>query len=266
MTEQNAYSTTTTPRGHNPDPALPERLLQDLETLGIQPGSNLLLHSSFRSLGGYPGGGEGFLDALCAYFSDGLLLLPALSWETVNAAHPFFDQKETPSCVGYLPEAFRLRPDVYRSAHPTHSLSGFGSWADLYLSGDEHGGTPCSPRSPWGRLPEIDAWILMLGCDLTSMTTLHAIEEVAGITGRLTEEPVDITIRYQDGRERQVPLRFHSGFPSNQYWKLEEGLLEHGLMRRGRLLAADCLVLKAADLFSYSLERLRFEPRLFDAP
>ncbi len=266
MTDPNTNAKMTPPRGHNPDPTLPGRLLRDLEVLGIRPGSNLLLHSSFRSLGGYPGGGEGFLDALCAYFADGLLLLPALSWETVNAARPFFDQRETPSCVGYLPEAFRRRPGVYRSAHPTHSLSGCGSWADLYLAGDEHGGTPCAPRSPWGRLPEIDARILMVGCDLTSMTTLHAIEEVAEISGRLTADPVDITIRYSDGRERQVPLRFHSGHPSNQYWKLEAGLIERGLMRRGRLLAAECLVLDASDLFTYSLERLRREPRLFDAP
>ena len=101
------------------------KIKADLQELGVKNGDNLLVHSSLRSLGKVEGGAEtvirGMLEALGG---EGTLLFPALSYVAVNAANPVFDVRNTPSCVGALPEYFRTRPGTVRSLHPTHSMSG----------------------------------------------------------------------------------------------------------------------------------------------
>ena len=242
------------------------RLHQELAALGLKPDDAVLIHSSLRAMGPYPGGADALLETLAAYFAPGMLLLPAHSWATVYHGQTHFDQAQTPSCVGILAERFRHYPGVYRSSHPTHSLSGLGADADLYLAGDHHFDSPCAPRSPYGRLPEVEAQILMLGCDLRRCTTIHGIEEIADIPGRLTETRIEMTVRHADGRTTRQPMRYHAGSPSEQYHLLEPGLRERGIMREGPLFNAHCMVLPTPAFFDYTLERLRETPRLFDEP
>lgn len=76
-------------------------LALSLEKLGIKGGDSLLVHSSLRSLGGVAP--DEIIGALIEVLgSEGTLMFPTLSYETVNARNPFFDCRYTPSNVGAL--------------------------------------------------------------------------------------------------------------------------------------------------------------------
>lgn len=49
-------------------------LLQDLAAMGLTGQETILIHSSMQSIGAVEGGADTVLDALTAFFADGLLL------------------------------------------------------------------------------------------------------------------------------------------------------------------------------------------------
>ena len=154
------------------------QFVQDLKSLGVNPGGVLMVHSSLKSLRWVPGGAETVIQGLLTYLQAGTLLMPALSYETVDSTNPIFNLAMTPSCIGTIPEHFRRRPGTQRSLHPTHSVCGVGALAHEILSPHAIDQTPCGPNSPFRRLPDYDGQILMLGCGLLPNTSMHAIEEL----------------------------------------------------------------------------------------
>ena len=107
-----------------------EELKQQLRNVGLTGKETILIHSSMKAIGEVEGGADIVLDAWMEYFAEGLLLLPTHTWANVNAQHPVYDYRNTPSCVGLLTNLFRQREGVVRSLHPTHSLAGYGKNAD----------------------------------------------------------------------------------------------------------------------------------------
>ena len=115
-----------------------EQLQEDLRDLGIRPGDKLLIHSSYKSLGGIEGGAAGFFETLTDLLgTEGTLILPTLTFRPVYETK-FFDVRETPSCVGYLTEYFRTQMEgVARSLHPTHSCAVWGKDAPAFVENHE---------------------------------------------------------------------------------------------------------------------------------
>ena len=74
-----------------------EIIKSDIASLGIKKGDDILLHSSFRSLGEVEGGIKTLIEALLASVGDsGTLLFPCLSWKTVNEENGYtFDVANT---------------------------------------------------------------------------------------------------------------------------------------------------------------------------
>ena len=98
-----------------------------------------------------------------------------------------FDPMTEPSCVGILTNLFMKRPGVFRSLHPTHSIAAFGKGAEDYIQGEEKVDTPCHRNGCWGKLYDLGAKILFVGCTLRSNTILHGVEEWNQIPMRLTD-------------------------------------------------------------------------------
>jgi len=217
-----------------------ESLRRDLDLLGILPTDTLLVHASGRSVGAVDGGIEAILDAFTEYLRPGLLAMPALSWNSVDASHPEFDVLRTPSCVGALAEHFRLRPGVVRSWHPTHSVCALGEAASPFTGGHERFDTPCSRQSPWGRLLDRRAKILFLGTGLSCNTFLHGVEEWCGVPGSLTETRQALITLTPDGARLPVPSRRHSGGRSKHYAKMEDVFARSGATTVGRFGDARC--------------------------
>ena len=242
-----------------------DTIVRDLRALGVRENGVLLVHASLRSLGlpsSMPSRAEvallGLMDALGPR---GTLLMPALSYETVGAHNPVFDVHNTPGCVGALPEAFRLRPGVLRSVHPTHSVCGAGPRAQLLLEGHIHDATPVGPRSPFARLPHEDGQILFLGCGLRPNTSMHGIEERVE-PPYLYGPQVDYRIILRDGSETAMRVRSHNFKGWTQRYDRVENVLPEGIAR-GRVLQADCFLIEASALWKYALEKIQAESLYF---
>jgi aminoglycoside 3-N-acetyltransferase len=250
----------------DPDPSpLVQQMSAELLHLGVRPGGVLLVHASLRALGlgkDIPNRPEVVFSALLeALGPDGTLLMPALSYAFVGGEQMVFDVLRTPSCVGAIPEAFRVRAGTLRSIHPTHSVCGVGRRAEELLSGHENDQTPCGPNAAFAQLPQAGGQVLFLGCGLRPNTSLHAIEEQV--------EPVylysrvkEYQIIHADGRRTQMRVRSH-GF---RYWEQRyerlEGLLGKGL-RKGKVLQAGCHLVDATVMWDAALARLRRDPLYF---
>jgi len=242
---------------------LASQMARELAALGVRRGGVLLVHSSLRSLGKLPDGPEtaieGFLEAVG---TNGTLLMPALSYATVNAEHPSFDVLRTPSCVGAMTEFFRNRAGTLRSVHPTHSACGLGSRAGTMLGGHIRDQTPCGPNSPFCRLKDVSGQILFVGCGLKPNTSMHAVEE-------LVEPPYlygdweEFRISLADGSETTMRVRRHAfkGW-AQRYDRIEAVMGSEGI-RAGRVLSADCFLLEAPIFWRKAHEALSRDPLFF---
>ncbi len=80
-------------------------LKEDFSRIGIGKGDAVLIHSSYKSMGGVEGGIETVISALLAVIGDtGTLVAPAFTFSYVTEANPVFNYVEMPSCVGAISE------------------------------------------------------------------------------------------------------------------------------------------------------------------
>lgn len=176
-------------------PATTTSLRADLESLGLEPGSTVMVHASLSALGYVVGGPEAVVDALLrAVGPDGTVMMPAHSgqytdpaawrnppvpaeWvETMHEAMPPFDAAKSPTrMIGAIAEYFRVMPGVRRSNHPTVSAAAIGPNTAALLDGHEldQGLGECSPQA---RLYDLDGQVLLLGTSHENNTSLHVAE------------------------------------------------------------------------------------------
>lgn len=242
-------------------------LLQDIHEMNINPHGTLLIHSSLKAIGPVDGGADTVLDAWSQYMRDGLLVFPTHTWRQIGRETMVFDSRTLPSCVGILPELFRHRPGVLRSLHPTHSVAALGKGAKEYIHGEETRTTPCPREGCWGKLLDLDADILFLGCTLRSNTFLHGVEEWEDIPDRLDAKTQHLTIIGPDGEEYQTDMHRHNCLAcddvSENYIKMEPVFAQRGAIRYGRFGDAKCVIGNARRMRDVTVEMLKREPQLF---
>jgi len=259
-------------RGRNRMEQIPHTktmLQEDLKRLGILPGDTVLMHSSFRALGGVEDGAAGFFAAFLQLLgSKGTLLLPTLSYEQVTREQPVFDRQQTPSCVGYLTEYFRTAvPGTVRSMHATHSCAAYGDRAAALTAEHHLDTTPVGPHSPFAKLPQVNGKILMLGCDPDHNTSMHGVEETAE-PPYLLDRAHPITYRLRDGgtETEQQALRHNfwvEGKKLDQCYGRILSLLSPEEVRYGRVLQADCVLMSAAAVWEKGHRKLLEDPWFF---
>lgn len=245
-----------------------KQLLQNIENMGINPKGTLLIHSSMKAIGPVEGGADTVLDVWIQYMKDdGLLIFPTHTWRQIGKETLIFDSRSLSSCVGILPELFRHRTGVIRSLHPTHSVAALGKNAKDYVVGEETRITPCPREGCWGKLLDLDADILFLGCTLRSNTFLHGVEEWAQIPDRLDTKTQPLTIIGPQGEEYHVDMHRHHCQAcedvSENYIKMEPVFLKYGAIRYASFGNADCVLGNARKMASITAELLKREPNLF---
>ena len=242
-------------------------LFSDLEAMGIKSTDTLLVHSSMKSIGPVIGGADTVLDAFSEYLSEGLLIFPTHTWNSINAeTHNTYDYKTEPSCVGALTNIFMKRPGVIRSLHPTHSVAALGKDAADYVAGEEYIETPCNRNGCWGKLYDRKAKILFLGCPLKRNTFIHGVEEWMQIADRLSDEHKLFNIVLPDGSLFERPMICHHssvGDVSLNYDKLELALLAKGIGKEGSFGDARCVICDVVSMADLICEYLKKQPLLF---
>ncbi|MEO0820058.1 MAG: AAC(3) family N-acetyltransferase [Pseudomonadota bacterium] len=169
-----------------------ERLIGDLAALGVAEGGVLMVHASLSAIGRVEGGAETVVDGLLAALGPaGTLVMPAFRASVCRPGlhrrlpepvlaearrrTPPHDPATTPSEMGAITEAFRRRPGVRRSPHPTDSITAFGPAAEA-LTATHPLPWSTGATSPFGRLDAMDAQFLLLGVGFNRLTLLHYAE------------------------------------------------------------------------------------------
>ncbi|MGO4494262.1 aminoglycoside N(3)-acetyltransferase, partial [Arthrobacter sp. 2YAF22_2] len=165
------------------------------ERLGLSAGMTVIVHSSLSSLGTVTGGADTVVASLLeAVGSGGTVAMPAFTPQIADPSPgtvgvpdtatrgrrdvvPLF-HPDMPSEMGAIAEAFRKLPGSVRSAHPQVSVSAHGRHADRIV--EPHPlGFAVGRDSPFGRLHDLGAHILLVGVGHNRNTFLHHAETLS---------------------------------------------------------------------------------------
>jgi len=164
-----------------------------LRRLGIERGRPVIAHSSLSAFGQVRGGAEALTGALLTAFNT--VIMPAFTYKTMiipesgppgngitygsgrnaNRMAEFYNpEMPVDRTMGIAAEALRRHPKARRSAHPILSFAGVNAAAILDAQ------TRSQPLQPIHELASAEGWVLLIGVDLTSNTSIHYGELVAG--------------------------------------------------------------------------------------
>jgi aminoglycoside 3-N-acetyltransferase len=237
------------------------RIVVDLVALGVRTGGILLVHSSLSALGYVVGGGPAVVRALTeAIGPEGTLVMPAHSWESMEAGCRTFDVRNTATCVGKIPEVFRKMPGVVRSLHPTHSVAARGTLAPWLVHEHECCDSPCGPETPYAKMLERDGQILFLGTGLESNTAFHTVEAIAGFPYLLCQEPDTFTVIDESKVSRTRAIYQQRPGIARRYGAMEGLLVERSVARRGLVGQTPSLLIAGAAFLEIMTAALYSDP------
>lgn len=173
-----------------------------LRDLGLDAGSDVVVHGSLRSFGQVDGGARTVVEALvetCRTVlmmagSGDLTMVPAPpglvrpnnayfnapDWaefdRLVAAATPYRSDLPVDSWLGVLSETLRTTPGAVRGPHPLISFIGVGNRAEELIGAE----TVQRPLGSLERLAETGGGVLLLGVTHTSNTMIHVAEQRLG--------------------------------------------------------------------------------------
>lgn len=151
-----------------------------LRKLGVVKGMKLIVHSTFSSLGSIDGKVEDFcIELQNAVGKEGILLMPAFTFQVYADKEPLFDVARSPADTGILTETFRKMPDVHRSFDPCHSYSAWGRDAGRVVAGHHLVPTIDPVASPLGILHKEGGFVLTVS-SASSVTFMHLVEDMEG--------------------------------------------------------------------------------------
>lgn len=155
------------------------------------------LHAAPRSIGAVAGGIDALVDATLDALGGRTLLVPTFTaqltdpsqwahppapreaWEAIRRELPDFDPAVTTTRkMGRLADLLWRRPGARRSAHPAESVAAIGPRAD-WLVRPHPIDDPMGPRSPWARLVEADARVVLIGVGFERCSIVHHGERMA---------------------------------------------------------------------------------------
>ncbi|HBX69304.1 MAG TPA: hypothetical protein DEH25_07945 [Chloroflexi bacterium] len=161
-------------------------LVANIQAIGVQPGDTLLVHSSYKSLGGVEGGPQTVIEALLAVLgADGTLVMPTFNFDFCKGEP--WDVRTTPSHMGAITNMVRENPAARRVFHPIYSFAVLGRNAD-FLTGERYKSS-YGANSLFAKLRQLYGKILVIGLIYNdSMTFFHHVEEMEGVDYRYMKE------------------------------------------------------------------------------
>lgn len=233
-----------------------EQIVFSLKLMGIVPGDVVFVHSALSSIGNVYGGADTVIDALLeAVGESGTVAVSTLSFD-----HPFCAET-TPTGVGAISEAFRKRPEALRSLTPIHSIAAIGAQAEYLTRDHEKLANACGLGSPYVKLRDMDAKILLLGVDMNRNTTLHAIEDIMG-SCYLEERVVPAPTYMKAYKGKEITLeKFPPGH--RDFLRSTPILRRAGALTDGYIGNAVVKVISVKKMFGVLIEKIADEPLYF---
>ena len=254
-------------------PATASSIVRDLRALGVETGSLVIVHSSMKALGYVAGGAHAVVLALLeAVGSDGTLVMPTHSsqltdpagWQNppvpeawgpvMRAEMPPYDPYVTPTrMMGAIVECFRTVPGVMRSGHPVVSAAAIGPLA-AEIVGDHPLDDGLGPRSPQGRIRELDGQVLLLGVGHANNTSLHVAEFLSAAPDAPTESQSSPML--VDGEHRWVD---HVSLATREddFAEIGEAFAATGQERSGPVAGATGRLMRSRDLIDFATDWMR---------
>jgi aminoglycoside 3-N-acetyltransferase len=245
-------------------------LKEDFLSIGLTPGSVVIVHSSLRSLGWVVGAEISVIQALMEVITEeGTIVMPAQTtynsepkywqhppvpekwWPGIRYMMPAFLPAITPTLgMGRIAEAFRTFPHVKRSNHPTSSFTAWGKHASFITEGHSLD-YPFGEQSPLARLYEFDASILFIGTGYSTCTAMH-----------LSEFRAQYGTEYEQGSavlengERAWKTFVDIAGDSDNFPEIGRAFEKEHTVQTGKIAQADCKLIKFQPLIDFSIDYL----------
>ena len=233
-------------------------LAADLRALGLQAGDQVMVHSSYKSLGGAEGGPPTVVEALLEVLGpSGTLVVPTFT----HSGTTHFDPLTSPSHNGAITEAVRAHPRAVRSWHPTHAVTAIGPAAEELVRDDLE-------RGALGRGCALDkhiqsgGWVLLLGVDHSSDSSIHVGEDYGGddrhAGGISPATPKRIVFTHPTEGEMEVVVTSMMGnVVLERQEELDAWLRERGHQQEGGVGEAHCRLVKGSHIVDGCLDMMK---------
>ncbi len=248
-------------------PHIATDLVADLQSLGLQSGSLVMVHSALRSIGTVVGGAGAVVDALLAALGDeGTLVVPTFTGQFRDEGF-IYDPAKTPCTTGAIPNAAFRRPEAKRTIHIVQTVAAIGPLQDEITLAGGDGGWDAQPSMK--TIFDLDGWFLLLGVPYQNLTAGHFMEQELSTHRRA--RALEGHMRRPDGSV--VPIRSKvfgpdpnfPGMPERSYDfnRLGEALEAQDLVRRGPVGNAITRLFRARDLEQVARSIFAADPELF---
>lgn len=240
-----------------------KEIVDDLKRLGLEQGAAVEVHSSLSSMGSVEGGAQTVINALTQVVGeDGAIVMSAY---LVTPLIPLTEEEkrkgitakvrkldENSNCktgMGVIVDTFCKLPNTYLGKG-INRVCAWGHNAKLHSQGYEY-------------LLSIDGWVLLVGVDIHRCSCMHTAEDQV-------EMPKEIDAHFQLPEEiqRQYPRSDwyveyqdpHQPLPEDAWGKVQIEAERRGLIRRGYIGNAECMLFKAKAVVDIYEEFLRKDP------
>ncbi len=241
-------------------------LVDNLHDLGVAPGTVVMVHASLRSVGPITGGANvvieslldvvGPLGTLVAYvdfepfFHDGDDEIPVFDKQVARAARDH----------GVLHEVLRTWPGALRSDHPDAGVVALGGKAE-WIVRQHPFNYGYGDGSPYERVLQANAQVLLLGAPLDTITLLHYAEHRARIPDKrivtyrrlmpTASGPAWITFE-----EFETSEPVNAQLPANCFEQIARAFLASGRGTVGAFGASAATVFDGRQLVDFGIEWL----------
>lgn len=240
-----------------------KELINDIRTLGIKGDDLLTVHTSLKAIGDIDGqgksGAETVIEALRSCVSDGILMIPAHTYQNIREV-PIFDIRRTMPCIGTMPcVAVEMANKAFdegdrtcvRSMQVSHSVVAFGKNAYEFVECDRHVNTRTPMAGCYGKLYYEGGKILLLGVDLSRNTYIHAIDEHIDAT---VYGATAVTVTDYDGQSWVQEELLTKGPAAATFVRYKDALDAAGAVRYGKIGNAESMVIDARKCFDVVME------------